>query len=546
MSSNSASLVDALLDRIEGLSPEVREKIDDEVRVRTSGMLWVPNPGPQTAALRCDADELFYGGSAGGGKSDLAIGLAITQHRRSLLMRRIRDDARDLAERLLAVLGTRIGYNGALLTYRRGNHFIRFGGCELEKDKQRFKGKPFDLMAFDEVGDFLESQYRFIIGWNRSSDIGQRVRTVCTGNPPTEPEGLWVIDYWGPWLDPKHPNPAEEGELRWYTTDGELDVEVDGPGPHEVNGELVYARSRTFIRARLDDNPDLTQTSSYAATLASLPQKLREAYRDGRFDAAAVDQADQAIPTEWVRAAQARWTERPPEGVPMSALGADVAQGGPDKNVIAIRFDGWFAPLVIIPGSETPLGDDIAGRMLALRRAQAVIIIDCGGGYGGSAYKTLKQNLEGEDFDRTVFAYKGATASVARTVDSKLRFQNKRAEVCWRFREALDPSQPWGSPIALPPDRELLADLCAPSFSVGPHGIKLEDPQTVAKRIGRSPDRGTAVLLCWSEGQRAVTHLYSPDPSLIGPEMGLSRRGRSSMPKFAAMSRGFSRRMGRR
>ena len=63
--------------------------------------------------------------------------------------------------------------------------------------------------------------------------------------------------------------------------DGE-DVEVDGPGPHLVGGEHVIARSRSFIPARLADNPDLARTS-YAAVLAGLPDELRRAYRDGDF-----------------------------------------------------------------------------------------------------------------------------------------------------------------------------------------------------------------------------------------------------------------------
>jgi hypothetical protein len=40
----------------------------------------VPNVGPQTEAYFCEADELFYGGQAGGGKTDLLIGLALTAH----------------------------------------------------------------------------------------------------------------------------------------------------------------------------------------------------------------------------------------------------------------------------------------------------------------------------------------------------------------------------------------------------------------------------------------------------------------------------------
>ena len=61
---------------------------------------------------------------------------------------------------------------------------------------------------FDEIGHFLESQFRFLIGWMRTSTPGERCRVVATGNPPTSAEGEWIIQYWGPWLDPQHPYPA--------------------------------------------------------------------------------------------------------------------------------------------------------------------------------------------------------------------------------------------------------------------------------------------------------------------------------------------------
>jgi hypothetical protein len=45
-------------------------------------------PTPQRRAYDSPADILGYGGAAGGGKSDLLLGLAITRHERSLLLRR--------------------------------------------------------------------------------------------------------------------------------------------------------------------------------------------------------------------------------------------------------------------------------------------------------------------------------------------------------------------------------------------------------------------------------------------------------------------------
>lgn len=494
------STLNEILDRLKTMPVDVRAQLEKEVAKATKDLKWVPNAGPQTAAYKCQADELFYGGQAGGGKSDLGIGLALTNHKRSLILRHFNDDARSLADRMLEIVGDRNGWNGQLLKYMGKDRLIEFGGCQYEVDKQRYKGDPHDLIVFDEIPDFSETQYTFICAWNRSADANQRCRVVATGNPPTTPEGLWVIRRWAAWLDPQHPRPAKDGELRWYTSgeDGK-EIEVDGPGPHVIGGEQVIARSRTFIRARLSDNPDLAATN-YDSVLAGLPPELRAAYRDGRFDLSLEDNPWQLIPTHWVIAAQDRWTKTPPEGVPMCAIGADVAQGGADNNVLACRYDGWYAPLIVVPGKETPIGTDMAGKIIASRRNNAAVIIDAGGGYGGSAYKHLKDN------DIPVTAYNGAEKSVRRTKDQTLAFHNRRAEAWWRFREALDPAQEQGSTIALPPDPELLADLCAPRYTTASGKIKVEPKEDIKDRIGRSPDKGDAAVMAWHVGPTIASH----------------------------------------
>lgn len=89
---------DDVLNRLSGLTPAQLAAVEKEVMAATGDQLWVPNPGPQTDAYYCEADELFYGGQAGGGKSALINGLAVTSHERSLLLRRVRADAQKLAE----------------------------------------------------------------------------------------------------------------------------------------------------------------------------------------------------------------------------------------------------------------------------------------------------------------------------------------------------------------------------------------------------------------------------------------------------------------
>ncbi len=457
---------------------------------------WYPWPGPQLQAYLSPADEVFYGGAAGGGKSDLILGLAVTAHRRTIIFRREYTQLQGLIDRSMEIIGARGSYNGQQHIWRLNDgRQIEFGAVQYEKDVARYQGRPHDLVCFDELPNFTEAQYRFLNGWKRTADPNQRVRTVATGNPPTTAEGQWVIRYWAPWLSETHPNPAKPGELRWFAViDGE-DVEVDGPEPIAHQGELIRPTSRTFIPARVEDNPAYMATG-YDRQLMALPEPLRSQLRYGLFNVAVDDDPWQVIPTAWVKAAQERWRpERPtcvsPDGLevpaPISCLGVDVARGGKDQTVLVARIGNWFAPLQVYPGQATPNGPLVAAQVLAAigdeRPPVNVDVI----GVGASVYDSLVAqgiNVIGVNF---------AEGTRAHDRSGRLGFANVRAEAYWRLREALEPDK--GDSIALPPDPELLADLCAPRWELRTTGIQVEAKEDVKARIGRSPDKGDAVVL---------------------------------------------------
>jgi len=166
-------------------------------------------------AFNSEADFLFYGGAAGGGKTDLGIGLAITKHRKSVIFRRESTLLTDIILRSQDLIGSRGRFNENKGIWRGlpGAKVIELSHCKELKDKENHKGRPRDLYVFDEVQDFLQEQVVFITAWNRSTDPKQRCRVVCTGNPPTTPEGEWIIEFWGPWLDPNHPSSPRRAQM---------------------------------------------------------------------------------------------------------------------------------------------------------------------------------------------------------------------------------------------------------------------------------------------------------------------------------------------
>lgn len=501
-----------ILKKFQALPPQ--DQADIRAAMARDRYTWLPNPGPQREAMLCKADELFYGGQAGGGKTDLLVGLSLTAHKRSLVLRRTNVEATKLVDRYIEVLGGRDGWNGQDDVWRtKDGRVIDIRGCQHEDDKQKYKGTPHDLIGFDEVGDFSESQYRFIIGWNRSTDQNQRCRIVATGNPPTRPEGLWVLQYWAPWLDKNHPRPAKPGELRWFTTIDGRDTEVDGRGPHRVAGMEVMARSRTFIPAALSDNPDLARTD-YHGRLAALPKELRAAYLEGRFDISLEDGAFQVVPTAWIDEAQARWKPTGWRDFAMTAMGFDPAGGGKDEQVLCWRHGGWYAPFHALSGSETADGSVAASVVVRFRRDAAPVIVDIGGGYGGAVTQRLRDN------GITFTAFNGSNRSLARMKDGHISFANKRAEAWWKFREELDPDQIGGSVVCLPPDPILRADLTAPHYTVSARGLLIEDKDDIRKRLGRSPGRGDACVMAMSEGNAARRSLLTSRGSLPKVVMG--------------------------
>ncbi len=447
---------------------------------------WIVQPGPQLQAYISPANTTLYGGAAGGGKSDLAIGLALTKHKRTLYIRREAVQLSPVVERIAEILGSRDGFNGTTKTWNLpGQRQIVFGGVPNETDTAKFQGSSRDLLVIDEAANLLESQVKFLMGWVRSSIKGQRCRTLLCSNPPTSADGLWLIEMFKPWLDANHENPAANGELRWFASIDGKDTEVASGDKFKHKGEIIRPMSRTFIQSKVTDNKFFAN-SGYISVLQSLPEPLRSQMLEGRFDVGLSDDEWALIASRDVESAMARWEEKDLPG-PITAIGVDPSRGQ-DATVIAVRHGWYFAPLIVMENQQIT-GGMVAAKVIEILDGDLSIPVFVDSiGIGVSVVDHL------QSFGVNVQPINGAARAdeFATDLSGIVFFNNKRAESWWRLKELLSDST--SAQLALPPDPRLKSDLCAPRYTMNSRGALVEGKKEIIKRLGRSPDYGDAVV----------------------------------------------------
>lgn len=508
---NDDELLALIADMSESEIEQFINSLDEDERAVISRILanapvWFPLEGPQMAAYTSDADIIGYGGAAGGGKTDLIAGLSLNVHKRVLIVRREKAQTDGIVQRIEEIVGHKNGYNTQKSAWRFDNgRLLEFGGLDNMGDEKRWQGRAHDLKALDEATEIRESQAMFVMGWNRTSDPTIKPKCLLTFNPPTTAEGRWVLDFFAPWIKKGYPNPAQPGELRWFARIGGKDQEVESNSPFVlIDDQIVYdfdpkdykpeliikPKSRTFIPARVTDNKYYMETG-YMSTLQALPEPLRSQMLYGDFGAGIEDDPWQVIPTEWVEAAQARW--KPLEDMrilhrgdfKMDSYGLDVARGGGDNTIGYGRYKFWYDRANVLEGKDSPDGPTSASFAVSHVRDHAPIHVDVIG-VGASTYDFLKQS------GMHVIPVDVRNAATSFDRSGQLSFYNLRSQLWWQFREALDPA--YGSTVALPPEPQLLADLTAPRWALQGTKIKVESREEIIKRIGRSPDYGSAII----------------------------------------------------
>lgn len=276
-----------------------------------------PHEGPQEAFAATEADIAVYGGAAGGGKT-LALLLEPSRHINvprfgAVIFRRTRPQIEneggmwDESFLLYPHLGGVAGWQRLMWKFPSGAT-VRFNHMQHLKDTYKQKGAQIALIGFDQLEEFEERQFWYMVSRNRTT-CGVRPYIRATANPvPDDDEtGGWLAELLSWWWDPETGYPIEEraGVVRWFVRiDNEL-IWGDSKAELEERYPDIPPKSFTFIPARLQDNPTLMEEDpAYMANLMALSLVERERLLGGNWLIRA--SAGNVFRAEWFRAINGR------------------------------------------------------------------------------------------------------------------------------------------------------------------------------------------------------------------------------------------------
>lgn len=294
---------------------------------------WRPFPRQEKfLSLPDEVFEGFYGGSVGGGKSELLVLLPVLKgwyrkaQFRGIIFRRTMPELKESliprSEEIYRALGAEYNATDHIWKFPSGA-VIKFSYLESMADARSHDTSEFHYAAFDELTHFEEGEYTYI--------ASSRVRS-------TDPELPACVR--------SASNPGNIGH-GWVRT---LFVEPDREG---LGDTIIFDENsqtyRAFVRARLTDNPYLmTNDPNYINRLRRLPPAEYKAKVEGDW---------------WVFAGQvfSEWREFAIEGEPRYAVHVvdpfiipaywprvlSIDWGGVNPERKAQTVAGWYA---ISPG----------------------------------------------------------------------------------------------------------------------------------------------------------------------------------------------------
>ena len=205
--------------------------------------------------------EVLFGGAAGGGKSfgqmadALIFALKYPKSKQLVLRRTFAELDKSLIRLSLSLFPKEIySFNSSNHTGKfKNGSIIDFGYCAAENDVYQYQSAEYDVIRFDELTHFTESQYIYLISRVRGANSYPK-QVKSTTNPGGIGHG---------WVKSRFVDPAPQGES--FIGDDGLD--------------------RVFIPALLSDNKYLSRGDpNYEKRLLALPERERKALLFGDWN----------------------------------------------------------------------------------------------------------------------------------------------------------------------------------------------------------------------------------------------------------------------
>ncbi len=248
----------------------------------TTGERVGPQP-KQALAHACPADVLFYGGAAGGGKSEFLIveavttcleypGVEVAVFRRTHkeLLKSLVGRFRKLVPKHVA----RFNKSDMCAVFANGS-VLWFCHCQHEDDVYDYQSAEWVMLGIDEASHFTQFLVDYLMTRVRTARKNVRRRIILTSNPGNVGHG---------WLKRRflRPVPAELG--------GRLPAEpMEVWRPRPLSGDPTPADqvlTRCFIPARFEDNPALKEADpTYLARIWALGGDKAKQLALGDWDA---------------------------------------------------------------------------------------------------------------------------------------------------------------------------------------------------------------------------------------------------------------------
>jgi len=216
----------------------------------------------QKQFMDADADEVLFGGAAGGGKSygqlvdALLYALRYPQSRQLILRRSFPELEHSIILSSLKFYPTKVArYKSSTHTWEfRNQSTIEFGYLANEKDMLRYQGAEYDVVRFDELTHFTEEQYTYLM--SRVRGVNPYPKQIKSSTNPGGIGHSWV-------------------KRRF----------IDGAEPTVVQTDKETGLRRVFLPSFVQDNVFLMEADkSYQKRLELLPEAEKKALLYGQWE----------------------------------------------------------------------------------------------------------------------------------------------------------------------------------------------------------------------------------------------------------------------